>query len=292
MKIKTGLAAFGLSGQIFHAPFIEAHPDFELTAVAERSKKSAQATYPDVESVDSFEELLRCDVELIVVNTPDATHYPLCRAALEAGKHVIVEKPFVTTIREAKELIEIADRKDLILITYQNRRWDGDFLTLRQIVRQGSLGRLVEIQSSFQRYRPRLGQSAWKETPGATRVGITYNLCSHLCDQIVALLGKPEGVWATLDRQRDGSRIDDYSLIVLEYPGIRQIRPRSPRRCLEAQRREARSRRLVHGSPVAMGSASRRARPTRLSDRNGQLHAFLRPGPRYAARGEGSGRYA
>ncbi len=91
MKIKTGLAAFGLSGQIFHAPFIEAHPDFELTAVAERSKKSAQATYPDVESVDSFEELLRCDVELIVVNTPDATHYPLCRAALEAGKHVIVE---------------------------------------------------------------------------------------------------------------------------------------------------------------------------------------------------------
>ena len=149
MKIKTGLAAFGLSGQIFHAPFIEAHPDFELTAVAERSKKSAQATYPDVESVDSFEELLRCDVELIVVNTPDATHYPLCRAALEAGKHVIVEKPFVTTIREAKELIEIADRKDLILITYQNRRWDGDFLTLRQIVRQGSLGRLVEIQSSF-----------------------------------------------------------------------------------------------------------------------------------------------
>lgn len=129
MKIKTGLAAFGLSGQIFHAPFIEAHPDFELTAVAERSKKSAQATYPDVESVDSFEELLRCDVELIVVNTPDATHYPLCRAALEAGKHVIVEKPFVTTIREAKELIEIADRKDLMLTTYQNRRWDGDFLT-------------------------------------------------------------------------------------------------------------------------------------------------------------------
>ena len=209
MKIKTGLAAFGLSGQIFHAPFIEAHPDFELTAVAERSKKSAQATYPDVESVDSFEELLRCDVELIVVNTPDATHYPLCRAALEAGKHVIVEKPFVTTIREAKELIEIADRKGLMLITYQNRRWDGDFLTLQQIVRQGSLGRLVEIQSSFQRYRPRLGQSAWKETPGATRVGITYNLCSHLCDQIVALLGKPEGVWATLDRQRDGSRSDD-----------------------------------------------------------------------------------
>ena len=240
MKIKTGLAAFGLSGQIFHAPFIEAHPDFELTAVAERSKKSAQATYPDVESVDSFEELLRCDVELIVVNTPDATHYPLCRAALEAGKHVIVEKPFVTTIREAKELIQIADRKDLILITYQNRRWDGDFLTLRQIVRQGSLGRLVEIQSSFQRYRPRLGQSAWKETPGATRVGITYNLCSHLCDQIVALLGKPEGVWATLDRQRDGSRIDDYSL--RHGRSLRQIRPRSPRRCLEAQRREARSR--------------------------------------------------
>ena len=221
MKIKTGLAAFGLSGQVFHAPFIEAHPEFELTAVVERSRKKAQRTYPHVRSVASFDELLREDIELVVIDTPDATHYGFCRAALEAGKHVVVEKPFVTTLRQAEELVETAERKGITLAVYQNRRWDGDFLTVRKIVESGTLGRIVEFRSSFQRYRPQLTQSAWKETPDGARVGITYNLCSHLCDQAVVLFGKPEGVWATLASQRDGSRIDDYSFIELMYPDVK-----------------------------------------------------------------------
>ena len=221
MKIKTGLAAFGLSGQVFHAPFIEAHPNFELTAVVERSRKKAAENYPRIRSVASFDELLREDIELVVVDTPDTTHYALCRAALEAGKHVVVEKPFVTTRQQAEELVELAERKGLLLIVYQNRRWDGDFLTVRKIMESGALGRIVEFQSSFQRYRPQITQSVWKETPNGARVGITYNLCSHLCDQAVVLFGKPEGVWATLASQRDGSRIDDYSFIELMYPDIK-----------------------------------------------------------------------
>jgi len=221
MKIKTGLAAFGLSGQVFHAPFIEAHPDFELTAVVERSRKKAAETYPHIRSVASFDELLREDIELVVVDTPDTTHHALCRAALEAGKHVVVEKPFVTTRREAEELVELAERKGLLLIVYQNRRWDGDFMTVRKIMESGALGRIVEFQSSFQRYRPQIAPSVWKETPAGARVGITYNLCSHLCDQAIVLFGKPEGVWATLASQRDGSRIDDYSFIELMYPDVK-----------------------------------------------------------------------
>ena len=221
MKIKTGLAAFGLSGQVFHAPFIEAHPNFKLTAIVERSRKKAAETYPHIRSVASFDELLRQDIELVVVDTPDATHYALCRAALEAGKHVVVEKPFVTTRQQAEELIGLAEHRGLRLTVYQTRRWDGDFLSVRRIVESGALGRIVEFQSSFQRYRPQITQSVWKEAPDGARVGITYNLCSHLCDQAVALFGKPEGVWATLASQRDGSRIDDYSFIELMYPGVK-----------------------------------------------------------------------
>lgn len=221
MRIKTGIAGFGLSGQVFHAPFIHANPGFELTAVVERRTKKAFASYPDVRSVASFGELLEQDVELVVVNTPDATHFDFCRRALEAGKHVVVEKPFVTTCAEAESLVELAERKGLMLTVYQNRRWDNDFLTVRQVLETGALGRVVELQSSFQRYRPFLAESVWKEDPGETRVGITYNLGSHLCDQAVALFGKPRGVWATLGRLRDGSRIDDYSFVELLYPELK-----------------------------------------------------------------------
>lgn len=221
MKIKTGIAAFGLSGQVFHAPFIHAHPDFELTSVVERSRRKAQQTYPDIRSVGTFDELLREEIELVVVNTPDATHFGFCKAALEAGKHVIVEKPFVTTLSEAEELVALAQRKELMLTVYQNRRWDGDFLTVKEVIESGRLGRVVEFQSAFQRYRPQIAASPWKEDPAGGRVGITYNLGSHLCDQAVALFGRPEGVWATLGVQRDGGRIDDYSFIELLYPSVK-----------------------------------------------------------------------
>ena len=224
MPIKTGIAAYGLSGQVFHAPFISAHPGFELTAAVERHNKRIGTDYPGVCSVESFEEMLRIDeIELIVVNTPDATHFDMCRRALEAGKHVIVEKPFVASTSEAETLIEMAEKRGLLLTVYQNRRWDNDFLTVCKIIDSGELGRIVELQSSFQRFRPALAQSAWKEEPGPSRVGITRNLVSHLCDQAVVLFGMPQMLWATLGHLRDGSRIDDYSLAVLLYPQLKVV---------------------------------------------------------------------
>ena len=175
-KIKTGLAAYGMSGQVFHAPFISTNPHFELTAITERSKNLARERYPDARTVRSFDELVdMTDLELIVVNTPDSSHYEYARRALEAGKHVIVEKPFTQTVEEANELVALADRKGLTLSVYQNRRWDSDFLTVKEVLEKKLLGRLVEFESTFPRFRNFIKQGTWKET-GEAGGGITYNL--------------------------------------------------------------------------------------------------------------------
>ena len=148
-KIKTGLAAFGMSGQIFHAPFISTNPAFELTAVTERSKELSKERYPEARIVRSFEELIALDeLELIVVNTPDSTHYEYARQALEAGKNVIVEKPFTTAVEQGQELVDLARSKGLAISVYQNRRWDSDFLTVREVLDKGLLGRLVELEGN------------------------------------------------------------------------------------------------------------------------------------------------
>ena len=220
-KIKTGIASFGLSGQVFHAPFLDVHEGFELSVIAERSNNLARGAYPGVQVVRSFDDLLATDIELVVVNTPGQTHADYCRQALEAGKHVVVEKPFVPTSAEAQALIRLAEETGLLLTVFQNRRFDGDFLTVKQILQSGELGRIVEFQSAFQRYRPDMAaaRAPWREEPLPGN-GITYDLCSHLSDQALALFGRPDGVWATLASQRDGSRVDDYSLMQLLYPNL------------------------------------------------------------------------
>ena len=153
-KIKTGLAAFGMSGQIFHAPFISTNPAFCLTAITERNKNLSKERYPSARIVRSFEELVALDeLELVVINTPDSTHYEYTRKALEAGKNVIVEKPFTATAEQGQELVDLARSKGLAISVYQNRRWDSDFLTVREILNKGLLGRLVEFESTFPRYR-------------------------------------------------------------------------------------------------------------------------------------------
>lgn len=184
-KIKTGLAAYGMSGQVFHAPFISTNPHFDLTAITERSKNLAKERYPETHIARSFDELLDMnDLELIVVNTPDSSHYDYARRALEAGKHVIVEKPFTQTVEEANELVTLATEKDLTLSVYQNRRWDSDFLTVKDILDKKLTGRLVEFESTFPRFRNFIKQGTWKET-GEAGGGITYNLGAHLIDQAV-----------------------------------------------------------------------------------------------------------
>ncbi|OIP84193.1 MAG: hypothetical protein AUK44_03395 [Porphyromonadaceae bacterium CG2_30_38_12] len=218
-KIRTGIASFGLSGKVFHAPFIHAHKAFELTAICERTKNEVLKSYPYVKIVRSFDELLSdTSIELIIVNTPDSTHFEYCRAALEAGKHVIVEKPFVFTVAEGKVLIQLAADKKRLLTVFQNRRWDGDFMTIHALIHQNKLGRIVEFRAGFQRYRTQIADT-WKER-NERFVGIVYNLGPHLVDQAVCLFGKPTSVFAQIRKQREGSQIDDFFHIILIYSNL------------------------------------------------------------------------
>ncbi|MDH6312162.1 scyllo-inositol 2-dehydrogenase (NADP+) [Parabacteroides sp. PFB2-10] len=222
-KIITGLASYGMSGSVFHAPFLDVHPGFELHTIVERSKNLARARYPHVQIVRSFEALLDIpEIQLVVVNTPDTTHYDYVKLALLAGKHVVVEKPFVFDVSQGEELVRLARKSGLVLAVYQNRRWDGDFLTVKKILESGVLGRVVEFQSAFQRYRNFIQPGTWKEKADQ-QVGITYNLGSHMIDQAVQLFGMPQAVYADIDRLRDGSEVDDYYFIKLIYPQVKVL---------------------------------------------------------------------
>lgn len=218
--IKTGIASFGMSGQVFHAPFIYTNPHFQLCTIVERSKELSRERYPDATIVRSLPELLADkDIELVVINTPDSTHYEYAKMALEAGKHVIVEKPFTTDTAQAEELIALARSKSLMLSVYQNRRWDADFLTVKDIINKELLGRLVEFESTFARYRNYIKPNTWKET-GSAGGGLTYNLGSHLIDQAVQLFGMPEAVYANIATLRTGGQVDDYFQIHLLRPQL------------------------------------------------------------------------
>ena len=219
--IVTGIASYGMSGSLFHVPFISINSGFDLRFIVERTKNTAKERYPDINILMSFEELIaEPELELVVVNTPDVTHYDYTKKALLAGKHVVVEKPFVFTVDEGNELIKLAGENSLLLCVYQNRRWDGDFLTIRKILETGYLGRVVEFYSSYQRYRNYIQPNTWKEIAD-NRVGITYNLGSHMIDQVVVLFGTPYAVYADIDRLRDGSMVDDYYNIQLLYPKLK-----------------------------------------------------------------------
>lgn len=218
--IKTALLSYGMSGKVFHAPFLHRHPGFELTGAWERSKKNIQQDYPSAESFDSIEELLQSDAQLIVVNTPVATHYQYVKQVLLAGKNVLVEKAFTCTAAEAQELDELAKSKNLKLCVYQNRRWDSDFLTVKKVLGEGLLGDVVEAEIRFDRYNPLLSPKAHKEVaePGA---GVLWDLGSHIIDQALQLFGFPEAVYGDLRKTRDNSLIDDDFSIVLYYPDMR-----------------------------------------------------------------------
>ncbi len=220
---KTGvaLAAFGMSGEIFHAPLIHVHPGFELVSVLERSKNRPGDRYPGTKIARSYRELLEDDrVALVVVNTPDALHYDMTREALLEGKHVIVEKPFVQDSHQGRELIDLADARGRLLSVFHNRRWDGDFLTIRKILEEGLLGRLVEYEAHFDRFRNFLKEGTWKEDP-ASGTGTLFNLGSHLIDQALVLFGKPDSVYADIRAERNGAKVDDAFLLFLGYPDVR-----------------------------------------------------------------------
>lgn len=221
--ISTGILSFGMSGRIFHAPFIAAHPGFSFYGVTERSKKKAQSIYPDIKSFDSADELIADPaVELIIVNTPNNTHYEYAKKALLAGKHVLVEKPFAATSAEAKELFELGRKVDKKVLVYQNRRWDSDYNSVRGVLKSGKLGRLIEMHIRFDRYRKEIGPKLFKETQ-VPATGLSYDLGSHLLDLVISTFGKPLKSIKTLGSYRPGSQVDDFFHIHLVFSGDVQV---------------------------------------------------------------------
>lgn len=218
--IKTAILSYGMSGKIFQAPFLTLHPGFEFIGSWERSKKLVQTDYPEVKSYASLDDVLTDDTELIVVNTPIDSHFEYSKKALEAGKHLLVEKAFTTTVKEAEELVELAKKKQLTLTVYQNRRWDSDFKTVKKILNDGALGEIVEAEIRFDRYQPGLSTKAWKEVPTAS-TGILKDLGPHIIDQALCLFGLPEAVFADIRVVRELSKVDDHFDILLYYSNKR-----------------------------------------------------------------------
>jgi len=215
--ITTALLSYGMSGEIFHAPFLSIHPGFQLKKVVERSKKKINERYPQVTSVKDKSEVLNDTfIELVIVNTPNETHYTFTKEALNAGKHVVVEKPFTVTSAEAEELIALAKFKNKILTVFQSRRFDGDFKTVQQVIKEGLVGKIVEFETHYDRFRNYIEPNTWKEEakPGK---GILYNLGSHMLDQVLVLFGKPNEVDARIGIQRPGGAVDDFYDIRLSY---------------------------------------------------------------------------
>lgn len=216
--IGAGLLAYGMSGKLFHAPFLAAHPGFALQAVVERHAQRMAADYPGIRSYPSTEALLADPaIELVVVNTPNDTHYDLARQALLAGKHVLVEKPVATTVAQWQELTALARQQGRHLLAYQNRRWDTDFGAVRRVVESGQLGQLIEVHIRFDRFRPALHTKVFKED-GRPGSGVLYDLGTHLLDQAIALFGKPLSFQKTVGRYRADSQVDDFFTIQLRYP--------------------------------------------------------------------------
>jgi len=219
--INTALLSFGMSGKLFHAPFIQVNEGFNFYAVWERTKNLAQEIYPQVKTYRTLEELLDDKaIELVIVNTPSATHYGYAKKCLLAGKHVIVEKPFTANVEEGEELIQLAKKQKKMLSVYQNRRYDSDYKAVKKIVDEKWLGEIVEAEFHFDRYNLHLSPKVHKET-AVQGTGALYDLGSHLIDQALQLFGMPEGVFADIRIIREKSQVDDYFEVLLYYKNMR-----------------------------------------------------------------------
>jgi len=222
--IDVGLIGFGLAGRAFHAQVIRAVPGLRLAAIMQRSGDEAAKQYPDVRIVRSVAELLSVpEIRLVVIATPNETHAPIARECLAAGRDVVVDKPFTTTLEEAVELVEFAKSRGRLITVYQNRRYDGDFQAARQLVSDGLLGRIVRFETNYDRYRPELKRGAWRERkePGS---GILFDLGPHLIDHALLLFGLPEAVTADVRVERDSAIVDDAFDVMLNYPaGMRAV---------------------------------------------------------------------
>ena len=216
MTIRVGIIGFGLSGRVFHAPFVMNQADMTLSYICSSKPDEVHKYWPDVSVVNDADALIAGDeIDLVVITTPNALHFPQAKLALETGKHVLLEKPSVTEIEQIEELCRIAHDKGLIFTVYQNRRFDGDFLRLKELVETRELGNLKQLESRFDRFRP-VVQQRWREQPGVG-TGIFWDLGPHVVDQALALLGTPDWLKASIDTLRDEGSAPDSFEIELGY---------------------------------------------------------------------------
>jgi scyllo-inositol 2-dehydrogenase (NADP+) len=220
-KINTGICSYGMSGKLFHAPFLEAHPGFHLAAIVERNNQDSRERYPNATLYRSVEDLCSdASLELIVVNTPTHLHYEQAAMVLKAGKHLVIEKPFTITVKEAEALTALGQQNNCFISVYQNRRYDGDYRAVKQVLDQELLGEIKEVEIRFDRYRPSFSGKQHKEgdMPGA---GILYDLSPHLVDQAIQLFGFPNAVFADLIKMRDDVAVPDYFELLFYYDRFR-----------------------------------------------------------------------
>ncbi|MCW2502909.1 MAG: ydgJ [Actinomycetia bacterium] len=221
---RVGLIGYGTGGAVFHAPLIAATPGLDLTAVVTANpdrQAQVRASHPGATTVTSADELWDA-VDLVVVTSPNRTHGPLARAALEHGLAVVVDKPVTATAAEARELAALAHQRGLLFTVFQNRRWDGDYRTVRRLVDTGALGHVARFESRFERWRP-VPKPGWKEQADpAAAGGILYDLGSHLVDQALHLFGPAASVYAEIDRRREGAATDDDVFVAITHErGVR-----------------------------------------------------------------------
>lgn len=221
--IKTALLSYGMSGEIFHAPLLAVDPGFDLVSVVQRNSDKAKLRYPAIKIVrDAYQVIEDESIELVVINTPNESHHQYAMQALEASKHVIVEKPFTVSVDEAQQLIALAKKKNKLLTVFQNRRWDGDFLTIKSIVENQMVGKVAEFELHYDRYRNYIEANTWKEECGPGS-GILFNLGSHMLDQVLVLFGMPVEVDARIGIQRPNGKVEDYYDIRMQYSDFHAI---------------------------------------------------------------------
>ena len=220
--VGVGLIGYGFAGKTFHAPLIRAVDGLALRAIASSDAAKVKKDFPGMTIFSDPAAMIAADgIDLIVIATPNDSHAPLARAALTAGKHVVIDKPFALDMTEARELIALADSQERLLSVFHNRRWDSDFLAAKFGVESGVLGRVTHFESHIDRFRPEV-RDRWREraVPGA---GVWFDLAPHLIDQALQLFGLPDGISANFMLQRPGAQTVDWAHAVLNYPGLRVV---------------------------------------------------------------------
>jgi len=220
--VRVGLIGFGLAGQAFHAPVIRGVEGMELACILERHTSNAQQRYPNVRVARTLDEMLSDKtIGLCVVATPNDSHFSYTKACLEADRDVVVDKPLTPTMAEAEQLVRLAANRGRLLTVYQDRRWDGAFLTVKKLVNSGMLGEVAEYEARFDRFRLDAKPGAWREKADFPAAGVLWDLGPHLIDGALVLFGEPESIYGAALRQRKSSTVDDAFDVIMQYPRVR-----------------------------------------------------------------------